>query len=456
MHSEELIQYVRAIVAMCNTYSLTSMNNWDGQKVQINKEESIYAPILGAGKKESNNTFSGFLMGDIKEANVTDISPRFTAYHKGVRTFNIDSKTGKVSIGAGNGQIIIDPDANGNVDGCKAVIKSGNYTRPSGGAGMEIDLTDPHIYFGSGKFKVDTDGKLTATEVDISGKITATSGEFNGKITAGEGEVGGWKINTSSLTGGSVTLNKNGLITGGSTHKWHINADGSASFSNLTITGGSINWSSMAGTENVATKSYVTGQGYETAASIKSTVITKDYIETLDIKAGSVDAEKITGTTITGKTISGGTVSGTTISGGSIDIGNGTFIVDGNGKVTCSNLNVTGGEIKLGDAILNANGLTVGSEGGKSTIGNFKVDHNSLYMGTWSSPNTTPNIFIASSNSNKDYIICEQQRHNWAIGAGGSFGVTLDGEMYCKKGKIGGMNIDENGRASASNISLME
>ena len=47
------------------------------------------------------------------------------------------------------------------------------------------------------------------------------------------------------------------------------------------------------------------GAGYETASSIKNTVITKNYIETLQVKAGSVDAENITGTTISGKTIAG-------------------------------------------------------------------------------------------------------------------------------------------------------
>lgn len=47
------------------------------------------------------------------------------------------------------------------------------------------------------------------------------------------------------------------------------------------------------------------GAGYETASSIKNTVITKDYIETLQVKAGSVDAEDITGININGKTITG-------------------------------------------------------------------------------------------------------------------------------------------------------
>ena len=406
--------YYRPIVIMCNAYSLPSMNNWDGLKVQINDDESIYSPILGAGKKNSDNTFSGFIMGDIHEAEENRTAPRFTAYNKGIRTFNIDANTGKVTIGSHDcgGQIEIDPSSKG------AIIKSSNYNT-SLGTGMEINFSEPYIKFGSGKFKVDKDGKLTATGVDISGKITA-----------GEGEIGGWKINTSSLTGGSVTLNKNGSITGGSTHKWHINADGSASFSNLTITGGSISWSDMAGTENIATKSYVTGQGYETAASIKSTVITKDYIETLAIRAGSVAAENITGTTITGKAFSGG----------SINIGNGTFAVDGNGKVTCSNLNVTGGEIKLGGYTLNGNGFQPIST---AKFGNFSCDVNSIYSGGSWTQDKTPTVFMCTGSiGNAGYpngqTIAGVTRLGWCFGAGGKFGVANDGNVYCSAIKISG------------------
>lgn len=422
-HSTDYWKYYRPILLRKNTYGMADLNSWDGTRLYLDENGNyMYAAQVGAGTKNATNQFTGVIMGTDNSNN-----QGLFGFKDGQRSFFLDAKTGIAEFGLNeNGRIIIDPKK-------EALIYGGNYQTGKDGSGMLINLTKPCIKFGSGKFKVDKNGKLTATGVDISGKITA-----------GEGEIGGWKINTSSLTGGSVTLNKDGSITGGSTHKWSINANGSASFSNLTITGGSINWSSMAGTENIATKSYVTGQGYETAASIKSTVITKDYIETLAIRAGSVAAENITGTTITGKAFSGG----------SINIGNGTFAVDGNGKVTCSNLNVTGGEIKLGDAILNANGLTVGSEGGKSTIGNFKVDHNSLYMGTWSSPNTTPNIFIASSNSTKNYIICGQEKSNWAIGAGGNFGVTLNGEMYCKKGKIGGMYIDEDGSLRGAYIRI--
>lgn len=81
----------------------------------------------------------------------------------------------------------------------------------------------------------------------------------------------------------------------------------------------------------------------------KVTQITKDtvttsYVNALDVKAGSVDAENITGTTITGKNIVGGT----------IDIGNGVFVVDNDGKVTASNFNMSGGSIALNGNLSNS------------------------------------------------------------------------------------------------------
>lgn len=65
--------------------------------------------------------------------------------------------------------------------------------------------------------------------------------------------------------------------------------------------------SGIATSEDIPTNNnqLANGAGYETASSIKNTVITKDYIETLQVKAGSVDAEDITGITISGKTITG-------------------------------------------------------------------------------------------------------------------------------------------------------
>lgn len=84
-------------------------------------------------------------------------------------------------------------------------------------------------------------------------------------------------------------------------------------------------------------------------ATAKVTQITKDtvttsYVDALSVKAGSVDAEDITGTTITGKNIVGGT----------INIGSGVFAVDSDGKVTASNLNMSGGSIALNGNLSNS------------------------------------------------------------------------------------------------------
>lgn len=84
-------------------------------------------------------------------------------------------------------------------------------------------------------------------------------------------------------------------------------------------------------------------------ATAKVTQITKDtvttsYVNALSVKAGSVDAEDITGTTITGKNIVGGT----------INIGSGAFAADSDGKVTASNLNMSGGSIALNGNLSNS------------------------------------------------------------------------------------------------------
>lgn len=71
-----------------------------------------------------------------------------------------------------------------------------------------------------------------------------------------------------------------------------------------------ISWDKVTGTEGIAEKSFVTGQGYINSAeatSITKNTITTAYVNALNVKAGSVDAENITGTTITGKKLSGAT-----------------------------------------------------------------------------------------------------------------------------------------------------
>ncbi len=131
------------------------------------------------------------------------------------------------------------------------------------------------------------------------------------------------------------------------------------------------------------------------------TKITKDtidvkYLNTLGIKAGSVDAENITGTTITGKKFVGAT-----------------------------------GEFS---GVLTA--------GAGSSLGGFKTDGNSLFSGKWAS-GVTPTVFMCTGTGD-EYTLGGVKRSGWVFGAGTDFGVASDGKIYCTGGKIAGWTIDDN------------
>jgi hypothetical protein len=163
----------------------------------------------------------------------------------------------------------------------------------------------------------------------------------------------------------------------GKTWKAGIDKDGNAIFNIMSAIGINFDWAhggtlTLGGENNVNGKQYVKDANGKTLVTLdnkgialdssvkiawdnvadtiaKVTQITKDtvttsYVNALDVKAGSVDAEDITGTTITGKNIVGGT----------IDIGNGVFVVDNDGKVTALNFNMSGGSITLNGNLSNS------------------------------------------------------------------------------------------------------
>lgn len=175
-------------------------------------------------------------------------------------------------------------------------------------------------------------------------------------------------------------MTANGLAVSndyGKTWKAGVDKDGNAVFNIMSAVGINFDWAhggtlTLGGENNVSGMQYVKDAKGKTLVTLdnrgltldssvkiawdnvadttaKVTQITKDtvttsYVNALDVKAGSVDAEGITGTTITGKNIVGGT----------IDIGNGVFVVDNDGKVTASNFNMSGGSITLNGNLSNS------------------------------------------------------------------------------------------------------
>ena len=207
---------------LLNKYGMANINEWDGNSVQIDDEGGfILAPQMGAGHKESDNSFTGVLMGETRLPSKQTAQTGLLGYNAGTRTFFLNSKNGSALFGKSDqGQIVIDPSTSQK----KAMIYSGNfweeynddgdydglpknYTyrdsnyRPTGnakkkdgkivGAGLLIDLTTPEIFFGTGNFYVTKDGYIHAS--------------------AG-GDLAGWKIGTEEITDSAGNKAKHSVL----------------------------------------------------------------------------------------------------------------------------------------------------------------------------------------------------------------------------------------------------
>ena len=185
------------------------INGWDGNSITLDKDNGIIlAPQVGAGYKDANNSFTGVLMGTVKEYNTTKQENGLFGFHEGARSFFISADNGKIILGKSNsGQIILDPASKNG-----AIIRSGNYDNTghtsiecirqtstgenenyifgssdgmltsslNGGnaAGMIINFDIPYIHFGNGNFAVTPEGYL---------------------IAHGGGSIAGWNIGENQL-----------------------------------------------------------------------------------------------------------------------------------------------------------------------------------------------------------------------------------------------------------------
>lgn len=203
------ITHIRPIVLYFNRYEMSNINAWDGNKIETGDGSYLLAPQVGAGLKESDNTFTGLVMG-IKNVTSGDTASLTSqvglfGYNKGNQSIKLDARTGASIFGAAGsgGQIIIDPSSSAG----SGLIYSSNYwknynkttgmpqsysTTNENSAGMLINFSEPSIKFGTGYFKVDKNGNLHAGG-------------------GGEGDVGGWNIYNTTLQSGNYKASKNGI-----------------------------------------------------------------------------------------------------------------------------------------------------------------------------------------------------------------------------------------------------
>ena len=198
------IYHIKPIIMTLNRYEMSNLNGWDGNKLYTdpNNDEYLFAPQIGTGKKNNDNSFTGIVMG-VKNFAKTSSNPKvgLFGYSSGIQSLFLNADDGSAEFGrSGGGQIIIDPNSQiGNkyvgllysYDFWKSYNSEGkpsNYSENNyGDSGMLIDLSTPQIIFGSRKFEVTSAGEMTAQ---------------------GGGKIAGWKIGYNDLSSPNYINNK--------------------------------------------------------------------------------------------------------------------------------------------------------------------------------------------------------------------------------------------------------
>ncbi len=209
---------IHPIIMYLDTYGNEAINGWDGTVLDIDKDNGqyIFAPQIGAGEKDSQNRFTGVVMG--KDSGQNKIG--LYGYQSGTNTFGL-IQNGKAYFGAksGGGQIVLDGryatifGGNVSLNESSGIItpaengmyirladRNPDYTTKAIGIGLSTHSDEFGINRTEENFYVTYDGKLRATEANIQGNIYAIEGQIGGK-----NRQGGWTIKTNRLYSGSGT-----------------------------------------------------------------------------------------------------------------------------------------------------------------------------------------------------------------------------------------------------------
>lgn len=451
---------LKPIIVLINRYGDVNMNDWDGNKFIIGEDgEYAFAPQFAAGEKHKDNTFTGVYMGQ------TNKHIGLLGKNHGVDTFFINAEDGGFSFG--NKQIVFNPenkdltlsdvvikwksksaegekgvegpdvsDVNGledtldNIDNnfttfqtqVKKTLLGENATTEIG----ETYIISPQI---GGGYLYITDG-IYSVEIDPQGKFDEAQNIFG--IRKGDALLMGVDYDGNAHFSGQLDA-AYGTFAGisnkaGAAYTWSISEDGSAVFTNLTITGSSsitlgnnikiTGSSSTLGPFKVDNNSFYHKEGsWTTGTAIKDS------------------EDNIIGFELTNQPIflSDGELKGFEYKNKRYD-----YIICGRpGKDWVIGSGSTFGVTSMGDVYGNA----IYMDGGK--IGNFMVSDGALYAGGmpyFTGDDEQNNEIVLSSNTFRGYAGGEYH-YDLLFNIGTKFGVSQEGGIYCSKGKIGDWEI---------------
>jgi len=119
------------------------LNNWDGSLQIDETNNTIMTAMIGAGRKNPDNSFSGVLMGDVKSENVVSGDKEglgIYGFHHGAQSFGLNVDGTAFFGKSGRGRI--------EIDGNDSVIRSSAWTKNNLGqwvipnSGTLLDLDD--------------------------------------------------------------------------------------------------------------------------------------------------------------------------------------------------------------------------------------------------------------------------------------------------------------------------
>lgn len=209
--------WIQPLVIIQNNYPSGMLNEWDGESIVLNEDEGQFlAPVIAAGRKNSDNTFSGVMFGDFAKSksnnSITQGGTGLYGFDDGQLSFGF-MEDGTAFIGkSGKGQILF--------DGKDSIIQSSNWKINSIGMFMDLDDGILKMHNTNGWIFIDaidstyplsigTDGSSSGNRnfrVKWDGSLYATGAEIHGKLYSDEGVIGGWTINSESIYSGSTYL----------------------------------------------------------------------------------------------------------------------------------------------------------------------------------------------------------------------------------------------------------
>lgn len=160
------VYWIQPIVITQNRYGSGMLNNWDGSLTIDEDNGTIMSTMIGAGVKNSDNSFSGVLMGEVKSSAGINSDLGIYGFDKGTQSFGF-KVDGTAFLGAaGKGRIYF--------DGNTGIIKSGNYNKSSN-LGMILNLNTGLNNKGEGSSfamyghrEGQTDGGYQGVEIDTT------------------------------------------------------------------------------------------------------------------------------------------------------------------------------------------------------------------------------------------------------------------------------------------------